>query len=292
MKSFKAHSNTIYRIKILTNGYVVTASPPESNYNYYLIDRAEVKVWDATNNNWDLILNYAGHTLSVNALDYKDADTIVSGGDDKTIQIWLISTGETLRTIFVDSSVKSLKMLENGIHLAAGLSEKLNIYNIATGDLVSTLLENTNNIWDLLLINSDLLVSSGDSPDNEVRIWNLTTNTCKFILNGHRAGVYGLKQIKSDIIASASRDASIRLWNITNGKLIRILAGNTDPIMWSIDLLNDGLTFVSGSIRGAIKLWNWETGKCLSTIQSDSQIYWLAVYDTSKTSKYLLKISK
>jgi WD40 repeat protein len=43
-------------------------------------------------------------------------------------------------------------------------------------------------------ISADLLASSGGG-DKTVRIWNLTTNTCKFILTGHTHYVYGLKQI-------------------------------------------------------------------------------------------------
>jgi WD40 repeat protein len=39
-------------------------------------------------------------------------------------------------------------------------------------------------------------------------------------------------------------------------------------------------TLVSGSGDQTIKLWNWSTGECLSTIQTQgSRIYALAVFD-------------
>jgi WD40 repeat protein len=109
---------------------------------------------------------------------------------------------------------------------------------------------------------------ASSSLDETVRIWNLTTNTCKFILKGHIDQIYGLKQITSSILASGSGDKIIKLWDITSGQLIRTLTGHTNDIGWSVDLLNNGQTLVSGSGDGTIKLWNWSTGECLSTIQT------------------------
>jgi WD40 repeat protein len=65
-------------------------------------------------------------------------------------------------------------------------------------------------------ISADLLASS--SEDKTVRIWNLTTNTCKFILTGHTDIVRGLKQITPNILASGSDDRTIKLWDITTGR--------------------------------------------------------------------------
>ncbi len=94
-------------------------------------------------------------------------------------------------------------MLNTNIHLAAGLSNgDINIYNINDGNLVSSLKEHSSYARDLVQVSDDLLTSSGN--DRTVRIWNLKTNTCKFILTGHTSAVYGLKQITSSILASGS----------------------------------------------------------------------------------------
>ena len=60
---------------------------------------------------------------------------------------------------------------------------------------------------------------------------------------------------------------TIKLWDIPTGQLIRTLTGHTDWIDWSVDLLNSQ-TLVSGSGDQTIKLWNWSTGQCFSTIQT------------------------
>ncbi len=61
------------------------------------------------------------------------------------------------------------------------------------------------------------------------------------------------------------------------GQLIRTLSGHTNGIWYSVDLLNSQ-TLVSGSLDQTIKLWNWSTGECLSTIKATgSVVYSLAV---------------
>jgi WD40 repeat protein len=84
----------------------------------------------------------------------------------------------------------------NQIHLAADLNSNINIYNINDGSLVSTLKRHSDRVNDLIQISDDLLASSSDYET--VRIWNLTTNTCKFILEGHFDRVNGFKEYFSE----------------------------------------------------------------------------------------------
>ncbi len=152
--------------------------------------------------------------------------------------------------------------------MAAGLRNgDINIYNINDGYLVSSLKGHTSHVYDLVQLSADLLASSSNDWTDNVRIWNLTTNMCKFNLTGHTSYVYGLKQITPNILASGSSDKTIQ----TSGSLIRTLTGHTDSLLWSVDLLNSQ-TLVSGSWDRTIKLWNWSTGECLSTIQTTGSV--------------------
>ena len=268
VNSFKAHSGSIYRIK---------QSPFNTNYVATCSHYETAKIWNVSSSfNWTLIRTYSQHSTDVWSLEWLDKDTLASGDwRDKTIKLWSMATGQTKRTIETNQYVFCLKLLNNNIHLAAGLENgDINIYNINDGNLVSSLKGHTNLVNDLVQISADLLASS--SGDQTVRIWNLTTNTCKFILTGHTNWVYGLKQITSNILASGSLDTTIKLWDITTGQLIRTLTGHTSDIWWSVDLLNSQ-TLVSGSFDQTIKLWNWSTGECFSTIQTPDSIFAMAV---------------
>ncbi len=271
VNSFKAHSSQINRIK---------QSPFNTNYVATCSFDGTVKIWNLSSSfDWTLITTYSQHSSWVFGLEWLDNDTLASVGfSDQTIKLWSMATGQTKSTIQTNPAVFSLKLLNTNIHLAAGLSNgDINIYNINDGNLVSSLKGQTWFINDLVQISSDLLASSSGYKDNTVRIWNLTTNTCKFNLTGHTSDVFGLKQITPSILASGSYDTTIKLWNITTGQLIRTLTGHTGYILWSVDLLNSQ-TLVSGSTDRTIKLWNWSTGECLSTIQTTgSNISSLAV---------------
>ena len=283
INSFQAHSNTIYRIKQLPNGYVATCS-----WDY------TAKIWNVTtinkNNTWNLIRTYT-HTSTVQAIEYISTDTMASGSSDQSIQIWSISTGETLMTINTGDVVNCLKLLSNGFYLAAGLgSGQINIYNINNGgSLVSTFTGPILNgqVNDLVLINTNLLANSGG--DNTVHIWDLTTNTIKCILTGHTGYVYGLKLVSSDILAGGSSDYKIYMWDITSGTLIKTLFGHTYEIKHSIDLISNEI-LVSGSGDNTIKTWNILTGQVLNTIDTGLYIYSLAVLNPINYSKMTFKI--
>jgi WD40 repeat protein len=151
-----------------------------------------VKIWDSK---WNLLLTYNGHSDIVAGLEYIDSDIIASGSCDQTIQIWSISNGEKKRIINASAPVWSLKVLSNRNHIACGLDNgNINIYNINTGGLIVILLGHTSWVMDFELISGrNLLASSSYISDTTVRIWDLTTNTNKFILSGHTHNVFWSK---------------------------------------------------------------------------------------------------
>jgi WD40 repeat protein len=130
---------------------------------------------------------------------------------------------------------------------------RLLIYNINTGILVTTLYGHIHGVFDLVFRpNGNVLASSG--RDSTVILWDLTTYTQKSVLLGHSAMVYGLKLISNNVLSSGLWDRTIKFWDINTGSLIRTLTGQTSDIIYSVDMLSDGKTFVSGSEDRTIKL--------------------------------------
>ncbi|HKX27544.1 MAG TPA: caspase family protein [Blastocatellia bacterium] len=62
------------------------------------------------------------------------------------------------------------------------------------------------------------------------------------------------------MLASGSGDKTIRLWEMSTGRLIRSFAGHGDVIR-CVAFSPDGKTLASGSADSTIKLWQVETGK-------------------------------
>ena len=161
--SFQAHSSYIWRIKQSPYNkppYVATCS-----------DDYLVKIWIPFN--WTLLRTYSNHSSEVYGLEWLDADSLASSGEsDQTIKIWSVSSGQTKKIINTGASVWSLKLLSSN-YLAVGLNQDINIYDINDGiKLKSTLKGHTNDVRDLVQLNSNTLASS--SLDWTVRIWDLT----------------------------------------------------------------------------------------------------------------------
>lgn len=84
------------------------------------------------------------------------------------------------------------------------------------------------------------------------------------VLKGHSDGVMCL-QIHDTFLVTGSYDASIRLWNLDAGILVRTFLGHSAGIR---ALQFDGNKIVSGSLDKTIKIWNWQTGQCLLTLSN------------------------
>ncbi|KAI9619238.1 hypothetical protein H4Q26_011919 [Puccinia striiformis f. sp. tritici PST-130] len=120
---------------------------------------------------------------------------------------------------------------------------------------------------------SSLVVSGG--CDRDVRVWDVMTGQCKFILHGHSSTIRCLKVLDGRPIAvSGSRDSSLRVWDIERGIQKHILVGHTSSVR-AIEV--HGNRAVSGSYDTTCRLWDVDTGECLKVLRGHyHQIYAVA----------------
>ena len=86
------------------------------------------------------------------------------------------------------------------------------------------------------------------------------------ILQGHNADVSSVSfSLDGQLLASASDDQAIKIWNAETGEEIRTLTGH-EANVWSLHFSPDGQTLASGSWDNTIKLWNVETGEEIRTL--------------------------
>jgi len=79
--------------------------------------------------------------------------------------------------------------------------------------------------------------------------------TLLLTLTGHAEAVWSVA-ISPDgqTLVSGSSDKTIKVWDLSTGKLVRTLTGHTG-IVWSVAISPDGQTLVSGSLDKTIKMW-------------------------------------
>ena len=91
------------------------------------------------------------------------------------------------------------------------------------------------------------------------------------------------------ILASASRDKSIKLWDVTSGLLLRTLKSHSETVT-SIAFADEGKTLVSGSDDHTLKLWDVRTGSLLRTLKGHSNS--ISAVSISQNSKIIASGSK
>ncbi len=76
---------------------------------------------------------------------------------------------------------------------------------------------------------------------------------------GHSYRVYSVAfSPDGKYLASGSRDNSVKIWSVKEGKELYTLEGHNDDVL-SIAFSNEQNILASGSTRGDIIIWNFES---------------------------------
>ncbi|MDX4061090.1 caspase family protein [Aliarcobacter skirrowii] len=105
-------------------------------------------------------------------------------------------------------------------------------------------------------------------------------------INGHNKDVNSIA-ISSDnkYIVSGSHDATVKLWEINSGKLLKTFTGHNLGVL-SVAISSDNKYIVSGSLDNRIKLWEINSGKLLKTFTGHKSI--VKSVAISSDSKYIV----
>ena len=217
------------------------------------------------------VKNFAQHSDAVGSVAFSpDGLMLASGSKDKTIQIWDLATGKSLRAFAGDSStIWSVAFDSNGTRLATGTGFwKVMLWDLKTGQVIRSL-DHTASVWSVALNPDGQLIASG-SGDKTTKISDATTGSLIQNFPDHTDFVYSVAFTPDGkSLISASKDKKITVVDVATGGLLKTLEGHGDAVR-SVAVSPDGKTIVSGSYDETIKIWNLETGVLIRSIKGHS----------------------
>ncbi|WP_253155693.1 WD40 repeat domain-containing protein [Stieleria tagensis] len=138
-----------------------------------------------------------------------------------------------------DCVIKLQWLAENRL-ASASLDHQVCIWNLETKRVEQTLAGHSGGVCALSLLPEEKLLVSG-GLDNSLRVWDLQSGELTRSLTIHTRAVTSLavRPIADELpmIASASRDQSVRLWQPTIGRMVRFARLESIPldIAWTTD---------------------------------------------------------
>lgn len=223
---------------------------------------------------WKCINILKGHQATVTAIAISsDGQTLASGSEDKTVNLWDLKTGKHDFTFFGQAKeVFAVAVSPQGKMLVAGgFDNKITSWQVDSKALLPPFFYPNSTYSHLgfiscLTFSPDQKILASASGDKTIRLWGRYTGELKRTLNGHSDTVWSVA-ISPDCqtLVSGSADKTIRVWSLSSYKQPQIITGHSNWVT-SVAISPDGKIMASGSADGTVKLWNINTGELLKTL--------------------------
>lgn len=125
-----------------------------------------------------------------------------------------------------------------------------------------------------------LLASCSD--DKTAKVWSLTQDKCVHDFKEHTKEIYTIKWSPTGtgsanpnmplLLASASFDTTVKLWDVDVGKCTHTLQQHTEPV-YSVAFSPNGKYVCTGSFDKYMHVWSVSDGTLIKTFKGDAGIY-------------------
>lgn len=198
-------------------------------------DDGTVRLWTPEG---DFIRDFAAHNDYVYSLDFSpDSKTLATASRDGTVKLWT-AKGQPLEMLVVSREpVRSVRYLADGSFVTAGKDGMIRWWN-----------------------GQDLPIATWEAHADEI------TALAASPIEDDPAEPNG-----QQLIASVSRDGTVRLWNLADQKLVQtlsppVLDGGEPGELWSVTFSLDGRWIAAGGEKAQVDLW-WREGSHMITLE-------------------------
>jgi WD40 repeat protein/serine/threonine protein kinase len=205
-----------------------------------------------------------------------DGKWFASAGIDKTIKLWVTSSGSLLGSLRQSYPINAVAISADGTWLAsAGDDGTVRLWEAGTGQLHSALSGPNYALYAVAFSPDGKLVAAA-GKDRIVYLWEVDTGRRLQTLEGHAGDIYSLAfSPNGKFIVSAGFDKMLLVWNVANGAETMRMAGHKDKVLalaWS----PDGKWLASGDSGETIRLWDATTGALVRILNNNPAVLSLA----------------
>ena len=148
-----------------------------------------------------------------------------------------------------------------GKHLLTCSRDKTaKVWDLAAKESVLTFPEHQNPVFGIA-VKADSKAGFSVGTDKQLRMWNATGEGKQIkVLGNHGDDILKLVQHpKEPVMATASADKTVKVWNPETGANVKTLSGLTDHV-FAVAISPDGKQVAAGSYDGEVRVWNVADG--------------------------------
>lgn len=194
---------------------------------------------------------------------------MLTGGADGLIGVWNTSLGTLQQKWDLKSPVMEIEWISDALFLSATKDGSLRMWQLGRDANVKHFLGHTADI-NVLKWNSNINLGATGGDDALVKVWRADSEHPTQLLKAHRAQIHAMEWAPKDhgdyrLLASASRDGQVCIWDVVRGELIHVLLH--DRAIFALHFSPTNL-LATGGDQGEVSVWNGTTGKMLAVSSS------------------------
>jgi WD40 repeat protein len=250
----KGHSNSVQTVCWSTAGSEVISGSSDTT----------VKVWSVSSKM--CLKTFTIHTESVRSVTSSpDSSLIASASEDGVLQVFDAGTGEIFHTFSTNGSFIKLVQFLDRDQIIFSLSGTFIIRDLNTSSNVLTFRYDG---WTSAISSNGTYLAS--SQGDVVKIWQTNSTNKHQDMAGHHTEEVTCVSFSKDgqLVASASEDTTVKIWNTTTGQCITTFRG--PACTYTMCLFSpDSTLCASWGYDQEIRIWNVRSGDLISTLEQD-----------------------